>query len=123
LVTPVGGGQATVTVKCNGTSSTAVPIDVVTGTFSSINLNNVSPTTVTPPGTVTATVETDTGITIPVNFVTWTTPSGATISGSGNSAVFTFVTTIAGTTVTITATVTTNGNSSLTATSATITVL
>ena len=122
VVTPVGGGQATVTVKCNGTSSTAVPIEVITGTISSI-IMNLSSTTVTPPGTVTATVVTSGGLTIPSQFISWSIPSGTTISTSGNSAVITFLNATAGTIATITATVTTNGGSTLTVTSPTIIII
>ena len=123
-VTPVtGAGNTAKVTATSGGQTVTVPIDVLTGTISGITIN-LSSTSVTPPGTVNATVvTTDSGLTIPANFVTWTTPSGATISGSGNSAVFTFVTATAGTTATITATVTTNGGSSLTATSASITVI
>jgi len=121
-VTPIpgAGGTATVTATSGGQSAT-VPIDVVTGTVSGVTLN-LSSTTVTPPGTVTATVVNSDGSTIPASYVSWATPSGATISGSGDSAVFTFLTATAGQTA-ITATVTTNGGSTLTTPSASITVI
>jgi hypothetical protein len=124
LVTPVGGGQATVTVTCNGTSSAAVPIDVITAPLSGNLTVNLSGTTVTPPGSVTVSVVTTTAQTIPSQFVTWSIPTGTSISGSGSSATVTFgLTVTAGTTATITATVTTNGGATLTGTSQSITVL
>jgi len=124
VITPVGAGQTTVTVTCSGKSSNAIPIDVIAGPIGtgtptiSLNTQNVNP-----PGSVTATFVTSSGITIPATYVAWQIPSGATLSINGSGATFTFNTSLTtATTVTIQGTVTTNGNATITGTSASINV-
>ena len=126
LVTPVGAGQATVTVKCGGTNSSAIPIDVVASTFSSTLTVNLSTTTVNGTGgTMTATAVTSSGTTIPSGYLTWTPPSGCNITTGTNinSATITCLSATAGTTANVSVSGTTNGSEGLSGQSSSIIII
>jgi hypothetical protein len=129
VVTPVGAGTATVTGTCDGTTSSAIPIEVIAG--ASIGTVSINLSTTSVPltgGSVTASVVVTSGqLTIPTQYVSWTFPSGTGPNTlNTNNVVVTFpsaLTSLTGTTTTATlsAIVYTNGNQSLNATSASIT--
>jgi uncharacterized protein YcfL len=124
LVTPVAPGQVTVTVNCDGTTSSAIPIDVFSGGAIAGITINLSSTTASAGQTVTASVVTSqSAVTIPTQYVNWTFPSGTTNTLSTNSVSITFLTTASlGTSATISASVITNGGSTVSAPQQSITI-